>query len=84
MVDSHVASGAGGEEELLSARLAPDMLPFSYQVKSVWTHSALAVERDVAVDHLTASPTAREGLDAFTAGRAPDFSPAHLAAVEDP
>lgn len=44
-VDSHVASGASGEEELLSARLAPDMLPFSYQVKSVWTHSALAVER---------------------------------------
>lgn len=30
--------------ELLGARLVEDMLPFAYQVKSCWVHSALAIE----------------------------------------
>jgi enoyl-CoA hydratase len=36
--------------------------------------AALAAERDVAVAHLTTSAAVREGLEAFTSGRAPDFS----------
>lgn len=31
-------------ESVLGARLADDMLPFAYQIKSCWTHSALALE----------------------------------------
>lgn len=30
--------------ELLGARLIEDMLPFAYQVKSCWVHSALAID----------------------------------------
>lgn len=36
--------------------------------------AALAAEREVAVEHLTTSAAVREGLAAFTSGRAPDFS----------
>ena len=31
-------------EELIGARLADDMLPFAYQVKSCWTHSSHALD----------------------------------------
>lgn len=42
--EAFVAEGSIGEAELLAARIAPDMLPFAYQVKSCWAHSALAIE----------------------------------------
>ena len=32
------------EDELLEVRLAPDMLPLGYQIKSCWTHSKLALD----------------------------------------
>lgn len=32
------------ESEILGAKLASDMLPFAYQVKSCWVHSALALD----------------------------------------
>ena len=33
-----------GHDEIIGARLAEDMLPFCYQVKSCWTHSAHAID----------------------------------------
>jgi len=42
-LDKAAASGIG-EEELLSARLIEDMLPFAYQVKAITLHSRGAVE----------------------------------------
>ena len=36
------------EQELIDARLAPDMLPFGYQVKSCMVHSIGAVEGAIA------------------------------------
>jgi len=42
-LDKAAASGIA-EEELLSARLIEDMLPFAYQVKSMASHSQGAIE----------------------------------------
>jgi len=42
-LDKAAASGIA-EEELLSARLIENMLPFSYQVKSMTVHSRAAIE----------------------------------------
>jgi len=42
-LDKAAASGIA-EEELLSARLIEDMLPFSYQVKAMTVHSRGAIE----------------------------------------
>ena len=38
------AAGGPGEEDIIAARLAPDMLPFAYQVKSTVVHSLGAIE----------------------------------------
>lgn len=38
------AAGHVSEREILDARLAPDMLPFAYQVKSTVVHSIGAIE----------------------------------------
>ena len=39
-----VAEQAVEEEAFLQARLADDMLPLSYQIKSCWAHTAMALE----------------------------------------
>lgn len=46
--------------DLTQARLHDDMLPFSYQVKSCWVHSALAIEgvRNGAFSPETSEPPA--------------------------
>ncbi|MXP30013.1 DUF1993 family protein [Porphyrobacter algicida] len=47
LVDKADAACAGEEYyegDILEARLIEDMLPFAYQVKSCWVHSALALE----------------------------------------
>lgn len=41
---AHCASNSIQETELVQARLAPDMLPFAYQVKSACVHSLGAIE----------------------------------------
>jgi hypothetical protein len=42
--ESHCAEKGLEPAELIQARLAPDMLPFAYQVKSATVHSAGAIE----------------------------------------
>lgn len=42
--EAFCAEGKASEADLLGARLADDMLPFAYQVKSCHSHSALAIE----------------------------------------
>lgn len=52
-------------EELIGARLAPDMLPFAYQVKSTAEHSIGAIEavrRGVFSPSLAAPPDSFAGL----------------------
>lgn len=51
--------------ELLDAWLAPDMLPFAYQVKSSWTHSTHALEgvrEGRFVPHMDPPPDSFAGL----------------------
>ncbi len=51
--------------EMIGARLADDMLPFAYQVKSCWSHSALAIAgvRDGAfMPDMSPYPDSFEGL----------------------
>jgi enoyl-CoA hydratase len=89
---SHVAAPADleGTVEALVARLARHspsalhaMMRLARSSIPPTDPAALAAEREAAVAHLTNSATVREGLDAFTSGRSPDFSAAHLAAMED-
>jgi hypothetical protein len=42
--ESHCAQQKLAAEEIIQARLAPDMLPFAYQVKSTAVHSLGAIE----------------------------------------
>jgi uncharacterized protein len=42
--ESHCAEQKMPAEEIIQARLAPDMLPFAYQVKSTAVHSLGAIE----------------------------------------
>ena len=42
--EAHAAAQGIAPEELIEARLAPDMLPFAYQVKSTAVHSQGAIE----------------------------------------
>lgn len=42
--EAHCAANGIEPEELIGARLAPDMKDFAYQVKSCLVHSAIAVE----------------------------------------
>lgn len=89
---SHVAppEELDGTVADLVARLARHSAPALHMMMRLARASAppadpdaLAAERDVAIGHLTGSSTVREGLDAFASRRVPDFSPAHLAALED-
>lgn len=42
--EAHCAAEGTAPEEIIQARLAPDMLPFAYQVKSAAVHSIGAIE----------------------------------------
>lgn len=75
--EAHIAAGLASEGEVLGARLAPDMLPFAYQVKSVWAHSAYAVERwfDGAFSpHTDPAPQSLAGLRDLLASAATSLS----------
>jgi hypothetical protein len=57
--DAHCTEKGLAPEELIEARLAPDMLPFAYQVKSAVVHSIGAIEgvrRGVFSPDLSPSP----------------------------
>src|SRR5579883_2491068 len=57
-------------EDIIQARLAPDMLPFSYQVKSTCVHSLGAIEgvrRGVFSPDMTPPPDTFDALDARVA-----------------
>ena len=59
------AEGAMTERGILDARLIEDMLPFAYQVKSCWVHSALALEGCKAGSfspHMAPPPDSFDGL----------------------
>jgi hypothetical protein len=58
--EAHCAAQGLEPAELIQARLAPDMLPFAYQVKSATVHSAGAIEG------------VRKGLFAPDTGPSPD------------
>ena len=58
--ETHCAENGLEPGELIQARLAPDMLPFAYQVKSATVHSAGAIEG------------VRRGLFAPDTGPSPD------------
>lgn len=56
------------QAEILGAKLAHDMLPFAYQVKSCWTHSAHAldcVKDGKFVPHMDPPPDSLDGLRAL-------------------
>jgi uncharacterized protein len=72
--EAHMAEHGVSEEELIAARLAPDMLPLSYQIKASAEHSKGAIEgvrAGVYSPDLTPPPTSfaalREKLDAAKA-----------------
>lgn len=58
------ASGKVSEQEIIDARLAPDMQPFAYQVKSTAVHSIGAIE---GVRRGEFSPDATTPPDSFAA-----------------
>lgn len=64
--EAHCAEGGGCQpDDLLKARLADDMLPFGYQVKSCCAHSIGAIEgvrAGVFSPDMTPWPTTFEGL----------------------
>lgn len=63
--EAHCAERGLPAEELIGARLAPDMLPFAYQVKSTAEHSIGAIEavrRGVFSPSLAAPPDSFAGL----------------------
>ncbi|MGE0774281.1 MAG: DUF1993 family protein [Sphingomonadaceae bacterium] len=63
--EAFVANGQASEQELVDARLAPDMLPFAYQVKSTAVHSIGAIEgirRGEFSPDLSEPPTTFAGL----------------------
>lgn len=63
--EAHCAEQGVPERDIIGARLAPDMLPFTYQVKSTAEHSlgALnAVRAGFATPSLEAPPKTFEGL----------------------
>jgi len=63
--EAFVASGQANEQEIIDARLAPDMQPFAYQVKSTAVHSIGAIEgvrRGEFSPDLSEPPTTFTGL----------------------
>src|ERR1700722_814158 len=65
---SYCAEQKLAAEEIIQARLAPDMLPFAYQVKSTAVHSLGAIEgvrKGVFSPDMTPSPESFEALGAL-------------------
>jgi hypothetical protein len=62
--EAHCAASAIAPTDILQARLAPDMYPFTYQVKSVAVHSLGAIE---GVRKGVFSPDVIPPPDSFTA-----------------
>ena len=63
--EAHCAEQGVAEREIIAARLAPDMLPFTYQVKSTAEHSLgaiNAVREGFATPSLEAPPKTFAGL----------------------
>lgn len=63
--EAHATETGASAADVLGARLAPDMLPFAYQVKSVAEHSASAiasVREGVFSPSLAAPPDSFAGL----------------------
>lgn len=57
-------------DEMIGAKLADDMLPFAYQVKCCWSHSALSiagVRKGVVSPDMSPFPDTFEGLRAVLA-----------------
>ena len=68
--EAHCAETGTDPDDLLKARLADDMLPFGYQVKSCAAHSIGAIEgvrAGVFSPDMTPWPTTFEGLRAAIA-----------------
>ena len=63
--EAFCAAGGLAPEEIIQARLAPDMLPFAYQVKSTAVHSLGAIEgvrRGTFSPDMTAPPASFPAL----------------------
>lgn len=68
--EAHCAANGWEPEKVIQAKLAPDMFDFAYQVKSCYTHSALAIEGAKAgtfSPNMEDAPTTFEGLKALIA-----------------
>lgn len=84
LVDKAVAFCADNdraESDLIQARLAEDMLPFSYQVKSVAEHSRVAIESVRAGNY---SPDTGTPPDSFEALKAKLADAAEMLEALDP
>jgi hypothetical protein len=72
--------------EMIGAKLADDMLPFAYQVKCCWSHSALAiagVQAGVVTPDMTPFPDTFEGLRAVLAKTAAELEAITEAELEE-
>lgn len=69
--EAFCAEKAIAPQDIIQARLAPDMLPFAYQVKSATVHSLGAIEavrKGVFSPDMGASPDSFSALKALVAG----------------
>lgn len=69
--EAFCAEKAIAPQDIIQARLAPDMLPFAYQVKSTTVHSLGAIEavrKGVFSPDMGASPDSFSALKALVAG----------------
>jgi uncharacterized protein len=69
--EAFCAEKAIAPQDIIQARLAPDMLPFAYQVKSTTVHSLGAIEavrKGVFSPDMSASPDSFAALKAQVAG----------------
>ena len=72
--------------DTIGARLAEDMLPFAYQVKSCWSHSALAiagVREGVFAPDMSPFPDSFDGLRAVLAKTVTELEAVSEGELED-
>ncbi|WP_144096316.1 DUF1993 domain-containing protein [Croceicoccus sediminis] len=68
--EAHCTANRWQPEKVIQAKLAPDMFDFAYQVKSCYTHSALAIEgakSGTFSPNMDDAPTTFDGLKALIA-----------------
>ncbi len=68
--EAHCAAQGWEPDRIISAKLAPDMFDFAYQVKSCYTHSLMAIEKAQAGEfgpNLDEPPRTFAGLKALIA-----------------